>query len=381
MRSRLIVACIVVSISLVVGLLTSCSSRESHAAATSGSSPSVMVFPGVVTPTPRPTQPPGVVRPILPTVPPDQRPTPTPEYGNPPTPILGDVRIPRSMANTENLLILGSDQRKPGTPWRTDVIMVVAIDRQNERVGVVSIPRDLWVKIPGVGWNRINTADFYGSWLKRKNKNGKKGENPQGEEGVELLKEILRQNMGIPIHHYMRVDFNVFKGSVDALGGITVTVDCPLRDPIWDKPGQRWRLEPGEYFMTGEDALKYVRSRHNGGDLDRARRQQRVLLAMRDRALEINLWPRIPALYREFRDKIVTDLGPLEMLDLARLALRVREENIHGFVIGRPMVRDWITPGGAMVLVPDYEKIRSALDGLFDLPPLSQMSDRRGHCP
>jgi len=277
------------------------------------------------------------------------------------------------MLNTENLLILGSDQRKPEQPWRTDVIMVVAIDRENERVGVVSIPRDLWVNIPGVGWERINTADFYGSL--RKDKDGKPG------NGVELLKKTLQQNMGIPINHYLRVDFDVFKGAVDALGGITVTVDCPLWDPIWNKPGQRGRLEPGEYFMSGDDALRFVRARHTGGDLDRARRQQRVLLAMRDRALEINLWPRIPALYREFHNKVLTDLGPLEMIELVRLGLRLRSENIHGFVIGRPMVRDWITGGGAMVLVPDYQQIRRALDGLFDSPPLSETNDHTGHCP
>ncbi|MDW8099151.1 MAG: LCP family protein [Anaerolineae bacterium] len=332
------------------------------------------IFPGAeATPTSPPFVPDQVVRPILPTVPPDRLPTLTPQRGEPPTPIPSAIEVPRSLRNTENLLVLGSDQRKPGQPWRTDVIMVVAIDRAQRRVGIISIPRDLWVKIPGVGWERINTADFYGSLRKKKN------DNPPN--GIELLKETLRQNLGIPIHHYVRVDFEGFKGAVDALGGITVTVDCPLRDPGWDTPGKRWQLEPGNYFMTGEDALRYVRSRYTGGDLDRARRQQRVLLAMRDRALEINLWPRLPALYREFRDRVLTDLGPLDILDLARFGLSLRAEDIHGLVIGRPMVRDWITRSGAMVLVPDYRQIREAIEGLFDLPPLSETNDLSQQCP
>lgn len=376
MRSRTVAAFAAVVVVLCVVTLGACAlwRKPSSPDSRSESARVLTIFPGAeVTPTPPLHLPVEVVRPILPTVPPDRLPTLTPPRGEPPTPIPGATDVPRSLRNTENLLILGSDQRKPGQPWRTDVIMVVALDRERERVGIISIPRDLWVKIPGIGWERINTADFYGSL--RKDRNG----NPPN--GVELLKETLRQNLGIPIHHYVRIDFEVFKGVVDALGGITVTVDCPLRDPIWDTPGKRWRIEPGDYSMTGEDALKYVRSRYTGGDLDRARRQQRVLLAMRDRALEINLWPRIPALYREFRDKVLTDLGPLDIIDLARFGLRVREEDIHGFVIGRPMVQDWITHRGAMVLVPDYRRIRQAIEALFDSPPLSETNDLSKQCP
>ena len=376
MRLRLIVVCVAVAVTLCLIVLGACSWRRKSSASevSSKSARAFTVFPGAeATSTPLPFASEQVVRPILPTVPPDKWPTLTPQHGEPPTPIPSATDVPRSLRNTENLLILGSDQRKPGQPWRTDVIMVVAINREHDQVGIISIPRDLWVKIPGVGWERINTADFYGSLR------GSKSSSPP--DGIELLKETLRQNLGIPIHHYVRVDFEAFKGIVDALGGITVTVDCPLRDPGWDTPGKRWRLEPGDHFMTGEEALRYVRSRYTGGDLDRARRQQRVLLAIRDRALAINLWPRIPALYREFHDKVLTDLGPLDVIDLARLGLRLRAEDIHGFVIGRPMVRDWITPRGAMVLVPDYRQIRQAIEGLFNSPPLFETNDLSKRCP
>ncbi|GAB4562066.1 MAG: hypothetical protein Kow0047_09910 [Anaerolineae bacterium] len=379
MRKRLLVT--IALIATLTAILVACALRSRRDAIpapeaeinVSSAGRTVLMFPSDPPEAAIPTPPPDIVRPILPTVNPQQVPSPTPQMGIPPTPEIVATDIPRSLQHTENILLVGSDQRKPGTPWRTDVIMILAVDRERDRVGVISVPRDLWVKIPGVGWERINTADFYGSL--RKDKDGKP------KNGVELLKQTLRDNMGIPIHHYVRVDFTVFKDAVDALGGITVTVDCPLRDPIWDKPGQRYRLEPGEYFMDGEEALKYVRSRYTGGDLDRARRQQRVILAMRQRALEINLWPRIPALYRAFSEKIATDLGPLDVIDLARFALTVKDEDIHGFVIGRPMVRDWITPGGAMVLVPDFRQIRKAIDGLFDSPPLFETNDRTNHCP
>ncbi len=378
MRFRPIVLTIALAATVIMAIAVACSSVASQPAPTvtptKASTHVVTIFPGAaLTPTPNTASSLHVVRPILPTVPPNQRPTPTPQRGHPPTPELGTVEVPRALRHTENLLVLGSDQRKPGQPWRTDVIMVVAIDRERNRIGVVSIPRDLWVKIPGVGWGRINTADFYGS--RRKDEKGK----PMN--GAELVKETLRQNMGIPIHHYVRVDFNVFKGVIDALGGITITVDCPLVDPHWREGGKPWRLEPGEHLLNGEEALRYVRSRYMSNDLDRARRQQRVLLAIRDRALEVNLWPRIPALYREFHSKVATDLGPLDVLDLVRFGMGLKEQDIHGLVINRPMVQDWITPGGAMVLVPDYQKIRQALDTLFDTPPLSKGTDRTGRCP
>ena len=376
MRLRPIAFTAFVVVLLSAALMVAClpGGRSGTSLAGSTSSRKRTIFPGALaTATPTFPLPKRIVRPILPTVSPDRRPTPTPRRGSRLTAASETAPIPRAFQATQNILILGLDRRKPGQPWRTDVIMVAAVDWARGRVGLVSIPRDLWVRIPGVGWGRINTADFYGT--QRRDAQG------NSLNGAELIREILRRDMGIPVEYYVRVDFEVFKGVVDALDGITVTVDCPLRDPIWDEPGRPWRLEPGEYLMNGEEVLKYVRSRYIGGDLARARRQQQVLMAIRDRALEVNLWPRLPALYRELRDRVTTNLSPLDMLDLVRLALRVREDDIYGLVIDRPLVRDWITPGGAMVLVPDYPRIREALDALFDAPPLVAQMARSKACP
>jgi LCP family protein required for cell wall assembly len=378
MRPRTAITILIAIALITLAILGGCSWRRKQPKPdilpTPESAQSMTIFPGAET-TPLPTAAalPQIVRPLLPTVSADNLPTPLPGEGEPPTPVPGSSDIPSSLRDTENILVLGSDQRSATGAWRTDVIMIVALDYKKERMGVISLPRDLWVQIPGVGNERINTADFYGSL--RKDKNSKP------RDGVELLKETLRQNMGIPIQHYVRVDFNVFKSAVDALGGITITVDCPLDDPHWDTPGQRWQVKPGETFMQGEDALRFVRTRHVGTDLDRARRQQRALLAMRDRALQINIWPRIHTLYRVFRDNVITDLGPLQIIELAQFGMRLRPENIHGFVVGRPMVRDWVTGKGAMVLLPDFRQIRSAIEAIFNSPPLALTNDRSGRCP
>ncbi len=277
-------------------------------------------------------------------------------------------------ARTTNLLLLGTDKRKEvdGT-WRTDTMIMVAINSVSDTVGVINIPRDLWVHIPAYRDEaRINIVDFLGH----------RTDYPGG--GPALLKETIQYNLGLPIDNYARLDFEGFKQVIDTLGGITVEVDCPLEDWFIDPDSptgfKHMKVMSGTQHMNGELALMFVRSRRRGDDWDRARRQQRVLLAVRERVLQLDILPRIPDLWRSMKGYVETDLGLSDILYLAWLGYQVDLEDIRGQTIDRSMARSWETPRGAQVLVPDAEKIHKALEGLFDAPPLSETS-RLYRCP
>jgi LCP family protein required for cell wall assembly len=271
--------------------------------------------------------------------------------------------VPVSLDDTLNILVVGSDERHPGQPWRSDVIMVVAVDYANRQVGVISFPRDLYVDIPTVGKNRINTATFFG------------GVNhyPNGGD-IGLLKDTLAQNFGIRIDHAVKFNFETFKDVIDALGGIDIAIICPITGRFPVEPGSKelvWQTLPaGQYHMDGEFALRYVRERKTTSDVDRNRRQQRVLIAMRKRAREVNIVPRIPSLYDAMKENIETDLGLTDIIALTRLGLQIDTKDVHGFNIGYKEVDSWTTPGGASVLKPDMAKIQEGIRTLFSKPSI-----------
>ena len=331
-------------------------------------------------PTPeQPANPPTAAGPTptpFPTTAQPQEPLATPIPGNPEPPPSAEQEstgVPVSLDETLNILVVGSDERRPGQPWRSDVIMVVAVDFAHRQVGVISFPRDLYVDIPTVGENRINTATFFGGINRYKN---------GGDIG--LLKDTLAQNFGIRIDHYVKFNFETFKDIIDALGGIDIVVDCPItgRFPVEEGSKQlKWQtLEPGKYHMDGEFALRYVRERKTTSDVDRNRRQQRVLIAMRKRAQEVNILPRIPALYQAMRDNIETDLGLTDIIGLARLGLQIDPKDVHGFNIGFKETKSWRTPGGAMVLLPKMDKINEGIQNLFTKPSILKNPQKPANC-
>jgi anionic cell wall polymer biosynthesis LytR-Cps2A-Psr (LCP) family protein len=116
-----------------------------------------------------------------------------------------------------NFLLLGSDTANSNNSGRTDAIMIVSVNQNVGAVSFLSIPRDLYVYIPDVGMNKINTVYAY-------------GENNTEEGGAELLKATIRHNLGIEIDHYARVNFSDFKRIIDDLGGVEVTADCAIQD-------------------------------------------------------------------------------------------------------------------------------------------------------
>ncbi len=263
-----------------------------------------------------------------------------------------------------NILLLGIDEREDQYgPWRTDTMIVLTVDPENNTAGMLSIPRDLWVTIPGYSENRINTAHYTGDLKKY----------PGG--GPALAIKTVQYNLGITIHYYVRVNFSAFVEAVDTIGGIDIYVEKEIDDPLY--PDNAYGYDPlyipaGLQHMDGELALKYARTRHSGSDFDRLRRQQQVIMAVRDKVLRFELLPqllpKLPELLKTVGDAVQTDLQLDEMLNLVQLASQVGDEHIKTAVIDNSMTVSTTTPNGAQVEIPIRDEIRAVVDEIFAEP-------------
>ena len=275
---------------------------------------------------------------------------PLPEPTLNPDPSLNPTPLPVE-ADDLNILLLGCDRRPGADPsWRTDTIIVVAIRPRDKVVGMLSLPRDLWVRIPGQASNRINTVDYLGERVY-----GAGG-------GPRLLGATLQENLNIPVQAYVRVNFVGLERIIDALGGITLNVDRYYNEKMDGSASGSWRLQlaPGVQHVDGRTAVGYARSRRYTDDLDRNRRQQQVLLAIRDAALRPSVLPQLPRLLAALNDAVDTNLTPGQILSLIGLAVQLEPSSYRTRVVDRTMVRDWTTPGGAMVLLPNLPRIKQA---------------------
>ncbi|MBP7963357.1 MAG: LCP family protein [Caldilineaceae bacterium] len=310
--------------------------------------------------TPVPTDP---APPVFP-----EEPTPTPASSGArsqatatpmPTPMPTPVPVdPNPFLHTTNILLLGSDRRPNEVNWRTDVIMILALDFEKGVAGVISLPRDLYLdEIAGHKPNKINVVDYLGQQ-----------DDPDGG-GPALLAAILEARMGVPIQHYLRFEFEGFKQVIDALGGVEIQVDCPVYEYLPEEDVVL-NLGAGTHTLTGRQALSYVRTRRQGGDLERARRQQRMALAIREQLVSQNLLPKVPALYVALQDAVETDIGLVDAIRFTRFALQLTEESLHGMILAPPetMLQSW--RDGMYVFVPDWDAITLAAQTVFDRPPL-----------
>jgi LCP family protein required for cell wall assembly len=296
-------------------------------------------------------------------------PTPQPPEATPAPEGEGAVAVapPAPMLETGsriNVLLLGID-RRGGIGWgyRTDTIIIVGVDPINKTAVMLSIPRDLQLPIPGNGEDRINTANVYGTSSKY----------PGG--GPALLKRTIEANFGIPIDYYVMIDFQGFEKIVDTLGGIDVDVPRKLNDTQYPdpKPNDPYGMktvhfDPGLQHMNGQRALEYARSRMSTSDFDRADRQQLILLAIREKALGLNILPKLPTLAATMMDTVKTDMTMDEMLDLARLVPQVDMATLKSVVLQKPLVYGYRTEKGAAVQLPKWDLINPVVADLFAAP-------------
>ncbi len=305
--------------------------------------------PRVEAPLQQPTLPPNI-----PTLAPDV-PLQTNQLAPTPQPWDGQSRI--------NILLLGLDYRdweaNQGPP-RSDSMILISIDPVNKTMGMLSIPRDLWVNLPNnFGYGKINTAYMLGEAYQLDG------------GGAAMSMQAVSNLLDMPVDYYAQVDFNTFVRFVDEIGGVKINVpEAITLDLLGD--GTQKTLQPGVQTLPGEIALAYARARHTaGGDFDRAQRQQQVLLGVRDRILDFDLLPtlieRAPYFYYQMKDGINTNLTFDYAVKLAWLMKDIPSENIHHAIIGPEQVDMSTSYDGQSILVYDPQKVRELRDDVFSV--------------
>ncbi|MHB9145459.1 MAG: LCP family protein [Symbiobacteriia bacterium] len=221
-----------------------------------------------------------------------------------------------------NLLLLGADER-PGVIGRSDTAILVSADLGAKKVSMVSLPRDTWVNIPGRGWDKLGHAFAYGedNYEQAQKQEAQKPpaeRKPVTARGEQLTLQTVNGLLDTQVDHYAVVNMQGFEKIVDTLGGVTIDVEKNLDydDPV-DSPPLHIHLKQGVQRLDGEDALKYVRFRHDAeSDFGRMARQQKFLKALADEALKPKNLTKLPALINQFRSAVRTDLSNADLLRL-----------------------------------------------------------------
>lgn len=299
---------------------------------------------------------------------------------------VADIVAPTQLKQTDgrvNALILGLDTRPAGNAaggsLNTDTILIGSISATGGDPALISVPRDFWANLAPYGWGKINSAYYYGGTQK----DGSFDE----AKGVEFAKAKIEEILGIPIHYYAVIDFASFKEVIDTLGGVNICVEQAFDDYLYPVEGkenapiisQRYEhlhFNAGCQLMDGETALKYSRSREGtngeGNDFARARRQQKVILAVKDKLSSLNLLTdsgKIVELYQQFSKSIKTDLTFNELRRILEISQKFAKFPETKNLVLDPDSQLVYHPnpdlyGGAYVVVPtggDYEKIHTAV--------------------
>jgi len=273
-----------------------------------------------------------------------------------------------ALTDTANYLLVGLDHSH-GTWGRADTLLVAVFDADSGHVGVISIPRDLYVEVPDHGAARINASLRIAS--------------RQHRDPLDVLRRVVSHTLAIPIQHVVTGDLEVFERVVDGLGGVTLDVPCPIVDDFIDTrtpTGRRMLdLTAGVHHLDGVTAAMYARSRHGRSDWDRARRQQGLLFALRHRVGEVGPTGYLPLLGDALMEGVHTDMSRLEMLALARRISGLAAGRVHGLVLGHREMQAIRTPDGREVQLPDFEAIDEKLGHLFDAPTPGALPEH-AHC-
>lgn len=280
---------------------------------------------------------------------------------------IGPEPKPWDGASRVTVLVMGLDYGDWSSdrqcPCRTDTMILLTVDPLTRSAGILNIPRDLWVSIPGFDqYAKINTAYFLGQAYKL----------PEGGPGLAV--ETVEQFLGVPINFYAQIDFYAFEKFIDLIGGVDLDISAEIKvDPIG--PGNTVVLKPGKQTLEGPVALAYARQRYTeGGDFDRANRQQEVIMAILNRVTEPDRFPNLltksPQLYDQLSQGIHTNMSLEQAIQLAWLVKQLPQENIKRGVISPPDQVELSTAIGddgvqQDILIPVPDKIRELRDSIF----------------
>jgi LCP family protein required for cell wall assembly len=257
------------------------------------------------------------------------------------------------------ILLMGLDYRdwESGEVPRTDTMMLLTVDPLSRTAGMLSIPRDMWVNIPGYDYSKINNAYRFGELDKL----------PGGGPGLAI--ETVEEFLGVPVQYYVQVDFQAFVKLIDEIGGVKIDVPSEITIEAIGNFNEV-TLQPGRITLPGDLALAYARARYtDGGDFDRAARQQQVIMGVRDRILDFNQLPALigkaPAIYNELSSGIHTNMTLEQIIQLAWLMPQIDKDSIISRVIGTDAVEMGTSPDGLAILRPIPDQVRLVRDEVF----------------
>jgi LCP family protein required for cell wall assembly len=263
-------------------------------------------------------------------------------------------------AGRVNVLLLGHDGPGYDGANLTDSMLLASIDPVNHKAVLLSIPRDLWVKIGPGYYQKINAVYEYGM-----TKSTSKSMAGQEQDGLNYLDKILGPILGITINYHVLLDFQAFQQAVDALGGVTVNVPTELYDPTiaWQNHGNPVIAKPGVQVMGGSQALLYARSRETSTDFARSQRQRALLVSIKEKSLSLGTFSnpiKISDLLDSLGNNVYTDLSFSDTSRLYQIMSQISSANITSL--------DFVTPPNQLVTT-------GAMDNLSIVRPLAGLYD------
>lgn len=283
------------------------------------------------------------------------------------------VELPPSVPAI-NILLLGTDARAGEMgEANTDTMILLSLDPQSQTVGLLSLPRDLYVPLPGYGYNaKINMAF----------RTGERTRYPNG--GAQLAKDTVSSFIGEPVHYYVKVNFQAFVEFIDMIGGVELVVPKTIYDPEYptdDYGYQTFYLEAGSQHLDGETALKYVRTRNVDDDYGRARRQQDLLSAVARKVTRTDmittLLPKLAPMLYTMRSSVQTDVPMQLQLELANYFASAPLHPVRQLVLDNQFGYETYTEEGMWILVPDRSLVRPAVARFFEPPSVTELVNLR----
>jgi LCP family protein required for cell wall assembly len=240
------------------------------------------------------------------------------------------------------VLLLGTDASPVrGEVGRTDTIILTTVVPLKPYVGMMGIPRDLWLPIPGAGEQRINTAYFF-------------AEASQPGNGAQAIMDTVQQNFGVPVHFYALIRMEGLVSVIDALGGVDIVLE--------HKAGG---LKRGTYHMDGAQALAFARERYSADDFSRMQQGQVLIQAVVSKMLSPVSWARLPGLLISLSQTVESNIPIWQWPRLGFSLLRATWFGVDARTIPPEMVTPWTTSGGAQVLAPNWETIQPLMEDMF----------------
>ena len=241
-----------------------------------------------------------------------------------------------------NLLILGIDYTPiENVVGRSDTIIMATVLPLEPYVGALSVPRDLWVGIPGVGENRINTAHFF-------------AEGQQAGSGPAAAMATIERNFGVRMDYFIRLRFDGVRSIVNAMGGVDIELEKPMAG-----------YSVGKHHLTGRKALAFARNRSGSDDFFRMEQGRLLIRSIFRQMLQPRMWPRLPGVLAAAMSQVDTNLPVWQWPRLGLAVLRAGPDGIDYRTIDREMVTSFTTSQGASVLLPDWSRINPVLAEMF----------------